>query len=51
MGNEVDILPANEHKSFLQDNSINLGVRTQAYPKYPKQVRIIFAISQGKRSG
>ena len=49
MGDEVDFLPADKHKSFLQDDSINLGVRTQTCPKCRKQqVHSIFAISKGK---
>ena len=51
MGNEVDFLPANKHESFIQDGSINLGVRSQACPKYPKQACNIFEISQGKYEG
>ena len=42
MGDEVDFLPADKHKSFLQDDSINLGVRRK------QQVHSIFAISKGK---
>ena len=49
MRDEVDFLPADKHKSFLQVDFIFLGVRSQAYPKYPKQqVCNIFAISQVK---
>ena len=49
---EVDFLPADKHKSFLQDNSITLDVRSQTRPKYQKQpVYNIFAISQGKHEG
>ena len=52
MGDEVDFLPADKHKSFLQDDSVILGVHSQACPKYPKQlVYNIFAICQGKREG
>ena len=36
MGNEVDFLPADKHKSFLQADGITLGVHSQACPKYPK---------------
>ena len=36
LGDEVDFLPANKHESFLEVNSIFLGVRSQASPKYPK---------------
>ena len=51
MRDKVDILSADKHESFLQD-SIFFGVRSQAFPKYPKQqVCKIFAISQGKREG
>ena len=50
MEDEVDFLPADKRKSFLQIDSITLGVRCQACPKYPKkQVCNIFAISQGKQ--
>ena len=30
-------LPSDKHKSFLQDDSIDLGVHSQASSKYPKQ--------------
>ena len=36
-GGEVDFLPANKHESFLQVDSITLGLLSQAFPKYPKQ--------------
>ena len=36
-GSEVDFLPADKHESFLQDNSISLGVHSLAYLKYQKQ--------------
>ena len=36
-GGEVDFLPSNKHKSFLQVESITLGLLSQACPKYPKQ--------------
>ena len=46
---EVDFLPADKHKSFLQDGSITLGVTSLTGPKYQKHsVYNIFAISQGK---
>ena len=49
MGDEVEFLPADKHKSFLQDGSITLGVISQTGPKYQKQsVYNIFAISQWK---
>ena len=52
MGDEVDFLPADKHKSFLQDDSITLVVRSETCPKYPKQQAYnIFAIRQGKREG
>ena len=52
MGDEVDFLPADKHKSFLQDNSITLDVRSQTSPKYQKQpVYNISAISQEKQDG
>ena len=52
MGDEVEFLPADKHKSFLQDGSITLGVISQTGPKYQKQsVYNIFAISQGKHEG
>ena len=51
-GAEVDFLPANKNKSFLQVDGITLGVGSQACSKYPKQqVYNIFAISQGRREG
>ena len=52
MGDEVDFLPADKHKSFLQGDSMTLGVHSQACSKYPKQLFYnIFAIWQGKREG
>ena len=49
MGDEVEFLPADKHKSFLQDGSITLRVRSQRGLKYQKQpVCNIIAISQGK---
>ena len=52
MGDEVDFLPANKHKRFLQDDSIALGMHRQTDPKYQKQpVYNIFAKSQGKHEG
>ena len=36
MGGEVDFLPADKHKIFLQVVSVILGARSQACPKYPK---------------
>ena len=34
---EVDFFPANKHESFLQADSITLGLRSQAWLKHPKQ--------------
>ena len=52
MGDEVDFLPEDKHKNFLQVDSTSLGVHGQVCLKYPKQqVYKIFAISQGKREG
>ena len=52
MGYEIDFLPADKYKNFLQIDSITLGVHGQACPKHPKQqLYNIFAISQGKRNG
>ena len=52
MGDEVEFLPADRHKSFLQDGSITLHIISQTGPKYQKQsVSNIFAISQGKHEG
>ena len=52
MGDEVDFLAADKNESFLQVDSITLGLRSQACPKYPKyQVSNILAISQGKPEG
>ena len=52
MGDEVDYLPANKQKGFLQVDSITLSLFSQACPKYPKQlVYNIFVISQGKYEG
>ena len=39
-----------EHRSFLEDDSITFGVRSQSCPKFPKQpIYNNFAISQRKR--
>ena len=52
MGYEIDFLPADKDKSFLQIDSITLGGHAQACPKHPKQQPyIIFTISQEKREG
>ena len=49
MGDEIEFLPTDKHKIFLQDCSITLGVISQTVPKYQKQsAYIVFAISQGK---
>ena len=46
MGDEVDFLPEDKHKRFLQDDSITMGVNSQTCPKYQEQqVYNIFAIS------
>ena len=36
-GDEVDVLPAGKHKSFLKVDSITLGMHSETCPKYPKQ--------------
>ena len=52
MVDEVEFLPTDKHKSFVQANSITLDVRSQTSPKYQKQpVYNISAISQGKHEG
>ena len=52
MGDEVEFLPADKHKSYLQNGSITLSVISQTDPKYQKQsVYNIFTISQGKHEG
>ena len=52
MSHEVEFLPADKLKSFLQDGSITLGVISQTCPKYQKQsIYNIFEISQGKHEG
>ena len=52
MGDEVEFLPADNHKIFLQDRSSTLRVISQTGPKYQKQsVYNIFTISQGKHEG
>ena len=51
-GGEVDFLPVDKHKNFLQVDGITLGVHNQVCPKYPKQqVYNTFAISQRKHEG
>ena len=37
MRHEVDFLSADKHKSFLQNDSITLDVRSRACLKHPKQ--------------
>ena len=44
MGDEVEFLSADKHKSFLQHGSITFGYQKQS-------VYNIFAISQGKHEG
>ena len=52
MGKEVEFLPADKYKSFLQDGSITLGIISQPGSKFQKQsVYNIFAISQEKHEG
>ena len=53
MSYEIDFLPADKHKIFLQIDSITLGVHDQACPKHPikQQLYDIFAISWWKREG
>ena len=41
MGEEVDFLPADKHKCFLQDDSSPLGVHNQLWTKYSKQQVVI----------
>ena len=43
MGDEVDFLPADRRESFLEGDSITLSARSQACPKYQKQICNIFA--------
>ena len=52
IGDEVEFLPADKHKRFLQDDSITLGVISQTGSKYQQQlVYNTFAISQGNHEG
>ena len=37
MGDEIEFLPGDKHKSFIQDGSITLGVIGQTGPKYQNQ--------------
>ena len=49
MGCEIDFMPADKHKNFLQIDSITLDVHIHACPKYlGQEVYNIFAISQEK---
>ena len=49
---EVDFLPGHQHESFVQSDSVTLGLHSQACPKYLKQqVYNMFVIFQGKREG
>ena len=48
-GMKLIFLSADKCESFLQVDSISLGVHGQACPKYPRQqVYNVFAVSQGK---
>ena len=38
MGDEINFSPADKHESFLQNNSVTLGLHSHVCPKYPKQV-------------
>ena len=53
MGDEVHFLPSDKRKSFLQVDSITLGMDSQGSPKNPKQeVYIVtFGVSHGKPEG
>ena len=52
MDYEIDFLPVDKHKNFLQIDCITLVVHGQACPRHPKQqLYNIFAISQAKRKG
>ena len=52
MGDEVEFLPADKHKSLYKMVVSTLDVSSQTGPKYLKQpVCNIFAISRGKREG
>ena len=46
MGYEIDFLPADKHKKFLQIDSIALSVHGQAFSKHlEQQIYNIFATS------
>ena len=45
MGDEVDFLAADKHKSFLHVDNIAPGVHSQACPKYP----IVYFLPADKR--
>ena len=40
-GDEVDFSPADKHESFLQDDSITVGVRSYTFPKCPNNKFVI----------
>ena len=51
-GDEVEFLPRDKHKIFLQGSSITLRIISRTDPEYQTQsVYNIFAISQGKQEG
>ena len=51
MGDKLDFLLADKHKSFLQDDGITLSGCSQACPKYPKQqVYNIFSINMSRKT-
>ena len=52
MGDKVDFLPADKHKSFLQVDGITVGVHSQACPKSQNnKFTKVFVIFKGKREG
>ena len=44
MRDEVEFLPADKHKSFLQDGSMTLGVISKTGPKYHDDVGGFFKL-------
>ena len=52
LGDEVDFLPGDKHKGFLQDDRTSLGNDSITLPKVPKMtIYNIYEMSQGKHEG
>ena len=50
MGDEIEFLPADKHKSILQDGSITLGVNSQTSPKYQKTTSLQYLCNISRKT-